>query len=506
MKKPTRGQTEPQELRRIAEERLQVSPTDDSELRPENFPSILQELRVHQVELEIQNEELRRTREELEESRDLYFDLYDQAPVGYLTTDVKGRILQANLTASSMLGLLRGNLVGQSLYLFAARDHHTAMLDLLKSGAEDRGKQTLAIEMIRKDGSRFHAQLESAPQLDNDDLPMQFRMAIVDVTERKRVEYQLSQSEERYRRLVETMPDGVFTLLPDGAIGSLNPAFEKITGFNRENWLGRSFWNLLHPDDLGMAKKLIKTALAGKGRIAEETRILSSAGDYLIVYFIVEPEFEFGKVTGVWAIGRDITKRKKAEWALRNSRDTLEAEVQKRTLELSQANRSLQEGLEKRKKDAAELREQKIDLEFKTAELEEANTALRVLMRRGEEDKKELENAITQQTHRLLVPRLQGLLESGLDQNQQKVVQLLISQLRQITSSFAQRLNSPKFGLTPREIQVAMMIREGLATKEIAEVLKVSGDTVATYRHNIRRKIGILGKKISLSAHLSQLS
>ena len=218
MKKPTRDPTEPQELRRMAEVACKSSPTDDSELRPENFPSILQELRIHQVELEIQNEELRRTREELEESRDLYFDLYDQAPVGYLTTDAKGRILQANLTASSMLGLPRGNLVGQSLYLFAARDHHTAMLDLLKLGAEDRGKQTLAIEMIRKDGSRFHAQLESAPQLDNDDLPMQFRMAIVDVTERKRTEYQLSQSEERYRRLVETMPDGVFTLLPDGLL------------------------------------------------------------------------------------------------------------------------------------------------------------------------------------------------------------------------------------------------------------------------------------------------
>jgi DNA-binding CsgD family transcriptional regulator len=151
-----------------------------------------------------------------------------------------------------------------------------------------------------------------------------------------------------------------------------------------------------------------------------------------------------------------------------------------------------------------QVRRKKIELEFKTVELEEANTALRVLMRRGEEDKEELENAITQQTHRLLVPRLQGLLESGLDQNQQKVVKLLISQLRQITSSFAQRLNSPKFGLTPREIQVAMMIREGLATKEIAEVLKVSGDTVATYRHNIHRKFGILGEKASLRAHLSE--
>ena len=232
--------------------------------------------------------------------------------MGYLSTDAKGVILQANLTIATMLALPRGNLVGRSLYLFMARDHHKALLDLLKSGAGDSGKQTLAIEMIRKDGSRFHAQVESAPQLDEDGLPLQFRMAIVDVTERKLTEYQLSHSEERYRRLVETMPDGVFTLLPDGTIGSLNPAFEKITGFNRDDWLGRNFWDLLHPDDLGMAKKGIQTALAGKGGIAEEARILSSTGAYLIFYFILEPEFEFGKVAGVWAMGRDITKRKKA--------------------------------------------------------------------------------------------------------------------------------------------------------------------------------------------------
>ncbi|MBU1154497.1 MAG: PAS domain S-box protein [Proteobacteria bacterium] len=505
MNKPKTSSAKFEQLRITAEELLRDKGPASSQVNGHDLAQLVHELEVHQAELEIQNEELRLTQAKLEDARDQYFDLYDQAPVGYLSTDAKGRILQANLTIASMLAMPRGNLVGRSLYLCVARDHHKTLLDLLKSGSGDRGKQTLAIEMIRKDGSRFHAQVESATQLDDDGLLLQFRMAIVDVTERKRTEYRLSRSEERYRRLLETMPDGVFTLLPDGTIGSLNPAFEKITGFNRDDWLGRNFWDLLHPDDLGMAKEVIQTALAGKGGIAEETRILSSTGGYLIVYFIVEPEFEAGKVTGVWAVGRDITRRKKAERALRKSRDILEAEVHRRTLELSQANQALREGLEKRKKDAAELREQKVELEFKTVELEEANTALRVLMRRGEEDKEELENAITQQTHRLLVPRLQGLLESGLDQHQQKVVNLLVSQLRQITSSFAQRLNSPKFGLTPREIQVAMMIREGLASKEIAEVLKVSGDTVATYRHHIRRKIGILGEKVSLSAHLSEL-
>ena len=87
MKKPPENQNGSQQLRKLAEEHLRGSPPDDSELRPENFSAILQELRIHQIELELQNEELRHTRGELEESRDLYFDLYDLAPVGYLNLD-----------------------------------------------------------------------------------------------------------------------------------------------------------------------------------------------------------------------------------------------------------------------------------------------------------------------------------------------------------------------------------------------------------------------------------
>jgi PAS domain-containing protein len=103
----------------------------------------LHELRVHQIELEMQNEELRRTQEELEASRERYFDLYDLAPVGYFTLSEQGLILEANLTAAKLLGVARSALVKQPLSRFILPEdqdiHYLHRKALLETGAHSRG-------------------------------------------------------------------------------------------------------------------------------------------------------------------------------------------------------------------------------------------------------------------------------------------------------------------------------------------------------------------------------
>ena len=89
---------------------------------PGESTDLFHELRVHQIELEMQNEELRRAQADLEASRSRYFDLYDLAPVGYCTLDEAGIVLEANLTAARMLGVIKGLLVGQPLTDFIHRD------------------------------------------------------------------------------------------------------------------------------------------------------------------------------------------------------------------------------------------------------------------------------------------------------------------------------------------------------------------------------------------------
>jgi PAS domain-containing protein len=108
-----------------------VSPDEDVE-------RLIQELRVHQIELEMQNEELRNAQAELAESRDRYFDLYDLAPVGYFTLDEKGLILEVNLACADLLGSDRAALIQQRFSRFVSPDSQDAFYSPLETGAEER--------------------------------------------------------------------------------------------------------------------------------------------------------------------------------------------------------------------------------------------------------------------------------------------------------------------------------------------------------------------------------
>ncbi|NOH00819.1 MAG: PAS domain-containing protein [Chloroflexi bacterium] len=109
---------DPDALRRRAEKTLRDKQRAPENLSHADMQEAISELRVHQIELGIQNEELRRAQSELEESRDRYSDLYDFAPVGYLTLDDKDIIREANLTAAAMLGVERARLLAEPLHLF----------------------------------------------------------------------------------------------------------------------------------------------------------------------------------------------------------------------------------------------------------------------------------------------------------------------------------------------------------------------------------------------------
>jgi len=143
--------------------------------------------------------------------------------------------------------------------------------------------------------------------------------------ERKRAEEALRESEERYRRLVENTPEVIYSLSAgDGTITSLNPAFERITGWSRAEWLGKPFMSIIHPDDLSLAVETFQQVLCGEATPPYELRILSKSGEYLIGEFKSVPNIEKGKVVGEFGIARDITERKRAEEALRASQQLLE--------------------------------------------------------------------------------------------------------------------------------------------------------------------------------------
>jgi DNA-binding CsgD family transcriptional regulator len=142
------------------------------------------------------------------------------------------------------------------------------------------------------------------------------------------------------------------------------------------------------------------------------------------------------------------------------------------------------------------------ELEIETSNLEEVNTALKVLLKRREEDKTELEEKVLLNVKELVFPYVEKLKKRGLDERQQACLGILESNLDDIISPFSRRMSSMHLNLTPTEMEVATLVRHGKSTKEIAAFLNVSTQTIDSHRKNIRKKLGIQNKKTNLRTHL----
>lgn len=165
---------------------------------------ILHELRVHQIELELQNEELRRTQVELEAARARYFDLYDLAPVGYCTVSEQGMILQANLTATTLLGVPRIAFVKQPISRFILKIDqdifYLCRLQLIKTGEP----QTCELRMVKHDSTQIWVRLSATVAQEDGGVPV-LRMTLADVTESKLMVAAIRDSEARYRTLSKVL-------------------------------------------------------------------------------------------------------------------------------------------------------------------------------------------------------------------------------------------------------------------------------------------------------------
>jgi len=185
------------DLRKRAEKALQERPPDyfeSTELSNEEVHNLIHELQVHQIELEMQNDELRRFQNEIEESRNKYSHLYDFAPVGYFTVKEKGIIAQANLTGAALLGIDRASLIGKPLTRFVSmEDQDTFYLHCLQV-LKKNGNHTCEIKMTNFDNAPFYAQLESIAVPGEDKNAAKLRTTITDITERKMIHQQLQAS------------------------------------------------------------------------------------------------------------------------------------------------------------------------------------------------------------------------------------------------------------------------------------------------------------------------
>jgi PAS domain S-box-containing protein len=178
------------DLRLRAERAIPKRTGSHEEISADEAKRLIHELDVHQAELEMQNEELRRTQIELSESRGEYLDLYDFAPVGYFSLDKGGKITRANITGADMLGVPRSRLINTSFTHFVAQEDRQIFLSFLRKLFES-GPNTCGVKIHRKDGSPLYVSVKGAA-LNSKGSGMASRIVLTDISELKRTEQQLS--------------------------------------------------------------------------------------------------------------------------------------------------------------------------------------------------------------------------------------------------------------------------------------------------------------------------
>ena len=307
----------PDDLRRQVEEIIRKKvpklPENLDSLSPEEQRKLRHELRVHQIELTMQNESLRRTQEELESSRVRYFNLYDLAPVGYLALSEEGLTQEANLTAASLLGVERSVLIKKSLTRFIHREDQDFYYLHHKQLFETGKPQVCELRMVKKDGSLFWVRLESTIARDSESGSTLSYTVISDITERKQAEKALTESEEKFRITLKNSPIVVWNQDKDLRytwIYNPNP------GFKPEETLGKTDKELLPADDAEKLMHIKRKVLESGIGVREETKTTINGDDY---YYdlTVEPLLDSNNIIiGITCAAVDITSQKKTEQEL----------------------------------------------------------------------------------------------------------------------------------------------------------------------------------------------
>jgi PAS domain S-box-containing protein len=327
------------ELRRRAEELLRrdrgrgtgslIGTDEDSRL--------LHELQVHQIELKMQNEELRQAREEAETVLEKYTDLYDFAPVGYFTLDREGIIHTVNLTGTAVLGIERSRLIGRRFGLCVAVEAGPVFTAFLEKVFASPAREVCEVPLLKEGNSPLFVQIEGIAAASGQEC----RIALIDITERRRAEDTLRKSEERFRIQVECVKDyAIFMLDTQGNVLNWNAGAERLKGYRAEEIIGRHFSCFYCEEDRagGKSAEELKKA-ASEGQVESVGwRVRKDGSRFWAEVIITALHDENGNLQGFSKVTHNITERLRVEDEI----ERLHTDLAARAAELESANIALE--------------------------------------------------------------------------------------------------------------------------------------------------------------------
>jgi len=407
--------------------------------------------------------ELKKTKEALRDSEDKYRDLVENLNDTIYSADLQGIITYVSPPVESLIGYIPSEVIGRRFSEFIYGEDLPCI---------ERQFKKIISEIIEPSEYRMMTKFgetrwvrSSSRAIYRGDRVIGIQGVITDITDRMHAENVMRESEEKFRSLASTT-DSMYLVDREYRYLIMNEGYLSRFGIPLEMIIGRSYSEFHSKEDTRKFAKKVEDVFKNGNSIQHEHKS-ERDGKHFIRTFSPVKDRDGRTTIAVTVVSKDINERKQAEEALRKREE---------------------------------------ELVSKSSMLEEANTTLRVLLKRREEDKEELEEKVLANIKELVIPYIEMLKKNQLNNRNTECLSILDSNLKNIISPFSQKLSSKYLNLTPKEIQVASLIKEGRTSKEIAGVLNVATSSVDFHRYNIRNKFGLKNKKVSLRSYLLSFS
>jgi PAS domain S-box-containing protein len=418
--------------------------------------------------------ERRMMQKTLEESERWYRTIFETTGTGTFIINEDMSISHVNKEFEKLTGYGSEELVGRKGPEFVSQDDRERLkgYHILRRTNPDAAQRTYEFKAVHKSGRMMNL-LATVAMVPGTKTSI---ASFLDITEQRRLDKELRDSLTKYQLLADNVSDVIWVLDLNGNLTYISPSDKQLRGYSMEEAKKQTLEDILTPASFELAKKA-----------REEQRAIEDAGDEDPLRSVslelkmnckdgstIWTEINAtglrgpdGRAYGILGITRNITDRKKAE-------------------------------------DALKRREKELDV--KSRYLAEANTALKVLLQHREKDKTNLQADILSNIKKLITPHIDQLRKSLVTADQMSRLHIIETNLNNIISPFLRNMTTKHLNLTPKEIQVANLVKEGKTTKEIAILLHLSPRSIEFHRDNIRKKLGLQNKKVNLQSYLHTFS